>query len=257
MDQPALLERVANLYRHAQDESGRRQALNFVEEQWHRLADRAPLPEDAETCRLAMLLAAQLREVAMVPLWRSRALTRYVQTGWNEGVASLLLSEALAELARANDGYPDGGYLDAIRPSAEALAILNEMEPFSVEPGSGISTGYGSPTPATVARLMYENRALLLLISGSFEEARKDFLNAVTAAGENPRGRVKSLLGLALADYVQSVHAGNADASAVEATRELAQEAHALGFGDLVSAGRHNLAEMGRGGLHLLPYAIL
>lgn len=71
--------------------------------------------------------------------WRARALSRFVTTGWNEGVAALLVGNAFVELGRVNDDYPNGQFLDVIKPAPAALAILDEAETFAAGKGSGIT----------------------------------------------------------------------------------------------------------------------
>lgn len=254
MDQPSLLMYVAESFRNVGDNSLRRTLLSEIDGEWPALRVRDPIPEDAETCRLAMLFAAQLHDFPQADLWRVRAMARYVRVGWVEGVASLMLSAAFKELARANNDYPEGRYLDAIRPSAVALAMVDELEPFAVEPGSGISTGYGSPTPSLVARFVHENRGFLLLVEGRLDDARVSYMHAVDA-DDSSRSRVKSRLGLALVDYVSGLRTGDPVSS--DATQILCAEAESMGLWDLVASARSNAEEMDRRGRHLVPYAIL
>ena len=96
MSESRLLHDVAEAFREATDRSALRSLLDQVEAAWDEITLRAPTPENAETCRLAMLVAAQLQETAKVRIWHARALTRFVQVGWAEGVASVACRKSFA-----------------------------------------------------------------------------------------------------------------------------------------------------------------
>lgn len=256
MDPSELIAHMGDLFDNAHDGPARTAALAWLDSEWDDIAIRPPMPGDAEACRLAMMMAAQNSDPRRAAVWRARALSRFVQVGWHEGVGSILLSEAFVALAHANRDYPRGHFLDTLQPCPESQAIIAELRPFTVLPGSGISTGPRSPSPGLLSRFLYENEGLLLLIAGDYSGARDAYRQAVAAAAGSERGQIKSLLGLALVDYVQAVRTGEASPSPA-ATEELVDRARVLGAMDLVTAGEHNVAEMRRGGLHLLPYAIL
>jgi hypothetical protein len=228
--------------------------MEVVEAAWPAIAAREASPEDAETCRLAALTATKVQDFATARVWRVRGLTRAITSIWHVGVASLILSDVFVELARSNDDYPDGRLLDVLRPARVALTIIDEMETLARGLTDEIALGFGAPTAATIERFVHENRGLLLLIAGRLEDARKSYARAVEAVGSNDRSRVKSLLGSALVSYVIALPAGTASA---EPTRMLTDEAEAMGFVDLVVAGRHNVAEMEQSGRGLALYAIL
>lgn len=123
------------------------------------------------------------------------------------GRGDVLLSEALVELARSNDGYARGSRLDTPEPSPAALQIVVEREWFAPDT-EGPHVGFGAPTAAVVQRFIHENRGLILLIVGRLDDARANYARAVDAAANNSCGRIKSLLGVALVDHVRALREG-------------------------------------------------
>lgn len=245
---------VADRFRFSVTDEAIAQLLETVSVEWEMIRQRDANAEDAEVCRLAMLLAAKLN-LSTVAVWRARAMSRYVAIGWQEGVGALLLSEALTVLARVNSDYPSGRYLDCIRPSDEAQAILDELTPFTSLPGSGIRLGPGAPSPGLVARFMHENRGFLFVVAGRLLDAHDSFLTA-HAMADSPRGRLKCELWLALIEYLQNLDKNSADSCATT-TVALCAEAHELVFPDLAEAASFNASEMEQRSRHLVPYAII
>ncbi len=168
-----------------------------------------------------------------------------------------MMGEAFQALAIANDNYPQGKMLDVIKPSAEAEAILRELAPFTTEPGSGISVGASSPTPALIARFMHEKGGFLQLVARRFDEARESYRLAFKAAGESRRGQLKVTAGLALVDYLADLAVGGQGSEATAATEQMIEGAKAARQADLVDDGRWNLAVMREGRQGLKPYEIL
>ncbi|WP_431818138.1 hypothetical protein [Gordonia jacobaea] len=246
---------VAERFRTATEDETIRQVLEIVSVEWDTIRQRSATAEDAEACRLAMLLAVKLN-LPTVPVWKARAMSRYVAIGWQEGVGALLLSEALSVLARVNDDYSAGRHLDRVRPSAEALAILDELSHFTSQPGTTIKLGPGSPSPDLVARFMHENRGFLLLVADRLPDARDSFLRALAIA-ESPRGRLKCELWLTATEYLQHVDEGCSVDSYSAKTLTLRTQAHELNCLDLADTASFNASEMRKRSRHLLPYAIV
>lgn len=229
-------------------------ALRLGAAHWAEMSARDPNAHDAESCRLLSLAAFEQKpsDVVTAEVWRTRALARFALVGWHEGVATVLMGRALAELSRVNDDYADGATLDVIRGSEAALDHLNELELFlRIEP-SGFSVGPRSPSQSVLARMLPEKKGLLLLALGRLGEARASYEEAAFVAKGNPRGEVKTRLGRALVDYM----AGE-ERLALTETRSAVELAQKMGEEDLVEIGQHNASAMERGGHDLRPYEIL
>jgi len=97
--------------------------LGMVEAEWHMISTRSGQPEDAETCRLAMITAAERKRYSAYVVWQSRALARFVALDWHEGAAAVMMPNAFRLLAMANDNYPNGKTYDVLRPAPEALLV--------------------------------------------------------------------------------------------------------------------------------------
>ena len=256
MNAEELYSTVCDLSLNAHEPSGAARLHALVEAEWPRVSEREANAEDAEVCRLAMLASAQRQDFRAVRLWRARALARFASIGWVEGVAYILMSEALEELARENDDYARGQTLDLLKPSVLALGILAEMERFAVGPGSGFQLGSSAPSQMVVKRLYHEKRGFLLLLSGAFDEAGASYDRAYEAAGTHKRGQVKVRLGRCLVDYLAADSADVRDRIAQQ-TDLLHQEALDASSLDVAQTAELNAKVMRRGGLDLIPYEIL
>lgn len=190
--------------------------------------------------------------------WRARALSRFVITGWKEGVAAIIISGSFSELARVNDDYPAGQFLDVIKPAPAALAILDEAASCAAETPSGITVGPNSPSPELIARWVNEKRGFHLLLQGDYRASRKAYERALEMAGFSRRGRVKVQLGLELLNYLEALASGGlASSTATEALTDEAKAFRDANLTDLVKLGSFNALEMTRGSRHLKPYEIL
>jgi len=213
---------------------------------------RPASPEDAETCRLAMLAALQSPEtVATTLVWRARALSRAVVVGWTECVAAIAMGEAFSLLATANDQFVRGRTLDVLQPAPLALSALMELEVYLQATDSGIRLGPSSPSRALIRRFLYEKRGFLLLVAGEFNRARESYEDAAREAEGQPRGEVKVALGAALVEYLAGSAVG------AEPTRALLERARAGCWNDLVAAAEHNVVAMEKGRSDVLGYEIL
>lgn len=257
MDAPGLYAAVSEASVIAHTHDGAVAVVDLANDNWDDIARREANAEDAETCRLVALAAAQLEDFPALRLWRARALSRFAAIGWTEGVASILMGEAFAELARVNGDYPDGKTLDRLRASSVALGIFDEMERFAFGPGSGFRLGPGSPTRDVIKRFFHEKRGFLLLIGSTANRvaARRSYELALEAAQDNERGQVKVKLGLALIDYLESP--SRSASEAIDRTEELGKAALALGRQDLSDIAAMNVHVMRAGGDALHAYEIL
>lgn len=256
MQPSELYEHAAELYLNAHTSTGSTALITLVEDEWPALASRDPNPHDAETCRLVMLATAQAQDYPAVRLWRARALARFTAIGWLEGVGTILMSEAFTELAHINSDYSNGRTLDVVRPSKAALGIMEEVERFTVEPGSGIRLGPSSPSQPFLKRLFHENRGLLQLLLGDFEAARHSYDQALVAAGDHARGRIKVRLGRLLVDYLSDPDNSRRSELATK-TAELGHEAAHAQSPDVAETAATNAAAMRAGSRKISPYAIL
>lgn len=239
------------------DQVSSRRILAAVDAEWSAMRDRITT-HDAETSRLASLAAVKLGEHGIAAQWRARALSRFTATGWVEGVATRIMSDALVELARVNDDYPQGQFLDVMKPAPSALAILEEIEPFTVGTGSGINLSRSSPSPALLARFLHEKRGFFLLVSGDYLGSLESYRRALELPDLNLRGRFKVRLGIALVEYASAVGKGEpADGQSTWALVTEAEAAGDVGLTDLVNIGRANAAEMDLGTMRLKPYEVL
>jgi hypothetical protein len=189
-------------------------------------------------------------------MWRARALARFAAIGWVEGVASLIMGDALAELSRENNDYATGRTLDVIRPSAVALRIMEELERFTTGPDSGFRLGPASPSQPVLRRFFFEKRGFLLLLDGDFDAARESYDRALEAAGESVRGQVKVRLGRLLVDYLMRSGLEGGGAIAAE-TEALGQKALETSSADVARTAFINASVMRDGRAELRPYEIL
>lgn len=254
MNERELLDRVFELAPTADP----RAALALGEQEAMALEARPAYAEDAETCRLLSIAAAAVGEYAVGAAWRRRALLRGALIGWTEMVAALVMSDAFIALSKRNDDYSIGKTLDSIQGEPESLRILAELEPFTVEPGSGISVTAKSPSPALIRRFVLEKRGSFQLALGDFAAAAESY-TAAEAAAENARGKLKSHAGLALAQYLIATEGGDRGAadSALAETAAVESRAMEIREPDVASTARHNVDVMRRGGRDLLLYEIL
>jgi len=168
-------------------------------------------------------------------------------------VAACVMSEAFILLSRRNDDYSAGKTLDVIQGEPESLRILADLEPFTLEPGSGISVTAKSPSPALIRRFVLEKRGSFQLALGEYQAAVDSYV-AAGAAAENARGRVKTQAGLALARYLVALEQGDLDAlaTALRETESLIGEAESIRESDVATTARYNAEVMSRSGRDLL-----
>lgn len=232
-------------------------ALALGDEHWPEIAARDFNAEDAETCRLLSISAAELSDYAVAAQWRRRALIRAAFLGWGEMVAALVMADAFIALSKRNDDYKRGRTLDLIEGEAESVQIIKDLEPFTLEPGSGISVTPKSPNPALLRRFVLEKSGSFQAALRAWDDAIDSFTRAVDGA-EGPRGRLKARGGLALAKYGKTFDAGTtADPAVIAETKAVQTEAEAIGEGDIAKTAAHNADVMSRGGGELLLYEIL
>lgn len=254
MDEKALL---ATIFDVAKDDPADVLALGNAH--WQEIAARPPTPEDAETCRLIGISAAEVEAFDAGALWRTRAHAIASQIPWPELIAAINISEAFSRLARRNDNYPRGRTLDVIEGSPEAIEIVLSLRAVADGPDSGIVVTPRSPTIALIKRFVLEK-------TGSFQLALKDIdgaaasFEAAVEHAEGTRGVLKSRGGLALASYLRALNADDATTAAAATA-----ETRAV-LGELIAAdedartieiARHNAAVMRRGSRDLLLYEIL
>ena len=251
-----LYTEVCDLFLAAHMGEGAKRLIRLAEEQWQYVARRASNPHDAETCRLTMLALVQQQDFESARAWRARSMARFAQIGWFEGIGSLLIGEALAELARQNDGYANGRTLNVLVPSNIALAIMAEVERLGYGEPSDFALGPGSPSQAVLRRMVHEKQGFLLLVAGDHVSALAAYDRALEAAGDHPRGRIKVRLGRLL---VENSTATEPDVRSrlAEETKRLGYEASKIGSVDVAEIAERNAAEMRRGGNALNAYEIL
>lgn len=228
--------------------------LSTVTGQWPAINSRSERPEDAETCRLAMISAASLKLYAVGVLWQARALARFVALDWHEGAAAVIMSNAFRLLAIANDDFVDGETFDVLRPAPEAVQVLEELLPFTEGPGRGFTCG---PTPELIARFVHEKSGFLLAVERRWEEALAAYDRALKYVALEPRGQVKVQLGRAAVSYLSERDAGRDGKEAVRLTEQLAADPRTLEHEDLTGTAQTNLKRMREGRLDLVPYEIL
>lgn len=249
-DAETLYRRIADLAPSSDPEA----AIAIGESHWGEIAAREPNAHDAETCRLLCLAAIEQAppDFPLANLWRDRALELFTQTGWHEGVGTLLMGKAFAALSEANDDYVHGRTLDVIRGSQEALDLMDGILPLLDREPSGVTVGPRSPSKALLTRFYYEKRGFLLLALGELGQAAESYGRAAESARGEARGTVKVRLGRALVQY----EAGARDAALAE-TIDAADAARELGDKDLIETGERNREVMETGGANLTPYEIL
>lgn len=231
-------------------------ALDLGAAAWPSMQVRPPSAEDAESCRLLSLCAAELRAWGLAAVWRRRALTRASLVGWHEAVAALLMAEAFIALSRRNEDYARGRTLDVIEGEPQALEILQELEPFMGVPSSGISVTPKSPSPALIRRFLSEKRGSFQLAMHDWSSAEESFARAVDAA-EGVRGELKARGGLALARYMIALDDGSPTTAFAEETRAVRRRAEEIDEADVAGIAEHNARVMDGAGRDLLLYEIL
>ena len=253
MDEKTLLTTVYNLAGSAPG-----QALQLANTDWPEIASRSPTPEDAETCRLAAVSAAQIEAYDTAALWRTRARSIAVAVPWPELIAAVDMAEAFVILARRNDDYARGRTLDVLEGSTEAIAIIQSLAPVADGADSNIRVTPKSPSAALIRRFILEKTASLQLAAGQWDAASANFAKAVALA-ESERGVLKSRGGLAIANYSRGLELENMEAtsSSLAETRAVASEADSSKESDFAATARHNAVVMARGGSELLLYEIL
>lgn len=255
----ALLARVRDLFSatDGRDPGPLRAALDEVGREYPAMAARSPSAADAETCRLAMLMAAQAAAYAEADIWRARSLARAAAAGWSAGIGLLVITEAFRALRRENDDYPHGQTLDVLRPSETAERILDELQVLLAVPGDDPDLGHTAPTRPILRRFWHEKRGFFLLLSGRLADARESYRRAAEEVGEQRRGQIKVALGISLVDYIEALDAGADTSPAREATERLWREAADAGLLDLVGTAERNVGEMTMRGRGVSPYEIL
>lgn len=250
----ALLARIIELA-PTMDPAG---ALALGESEWPEMGGRAATPEDAETCRLLSISAAEVGEYTAADEWRDRARTRGEAVGWPELIAALDMSQAFKLLSAYNDDYRRGKTLDVIEGSAAAVELIQSLESVAEGPDSGLRVSRQSPSVALIRRFVWEKSGSFQLAMKQWDEAAESFAKAVEAA-ESTRGLLKSRGGLALANYCRALNAGDQQVvtAALDETRTVAAEASRSGEGDVESIARHNAEVMDRRGGDVLLYEIL
>lgn len=256
LDAAALYAEVCDLFLEAHTSEGAERLVRLAGEQWPHLAARPSNPHDAETCRLTMLALLQQQAFESASAWRARSMAQFAQIGWVEGVGSLLMGEALVQLARRNDDYAGGRTLDVLVPSDTALAVLDEVERLAYGEPSGFALGPGSPSQPVLRRLVHEKRGFLLLVAGDHPGALAAYDRALEATGDHLRGRLKVSLGRLLVEYATTTNP-RARARLADETERLGHEAGEHGNADVAEVAAHNAAQMRGGGRALRAYEIL
>lgn len=228
--------------------------LDIVTAEWPAVSSRSKIPQDAETCRLAMISAASLKRYTESVLWQARALTRFVVLDWREGAAAVIMSNTYRLLAMANDDYVKGVTFDVLQPAPEAALVLADLIPIAEGPGRGFDFG---PNPELVARFVYEKSGFLLTIERRWEEAAAAYDRALDYVTHEPRGQVKVPLGRAVVTYLSERDAGRDGLDAAAVTERLAADPRTLAHRDLSELATTNLDRMRQGRLDLVPYEIL
>ena len=228
--------------------------LDIVTAEWPAISSRSGQPEDAETCRLAMISAAAQARYPVSVLWQARALTRFVALDWHEGAAAVIMSNTFRLLALANDGYSNGKTYDVLRPAPEAVLLLQDLLPFTERPGRGYKCG---PTPELIARFVHEKSGFLLALELRWEDAIAAYDRAEAYVKPEPRGQVKVPLGRALVRYLSERDAGRDGQESAAVTEQLSADPRTLAHEDLSQTAKINLERMHEGRLDLIPYEIL
>ena len=254
MNEKTLLEAIYELA----PTNDPRAALAIGEDERSAMDARPATAEDAETCRLLSISAAEIGDFAAGDAWRERARILAEQIPWPELVAALDMSTAFKMLAERNDDYPHGRTLDRIEGSLEAVELMRTLDGVADGPDSGIRVTPKNPTPALIRRFVLEKTGSFQLALKQWEAAAESFELAIAAA-ESERGRLKTRAGLALARYSAAIEA--ADRSAIEIalaeTLAIADAADGIDERDVASTARDNAEVMTRGGGDLLLYEIL
>jgi hypothetical protein len=252
-----LFEVVVGLRGRADDE-----LLRTVAGEWPAMESRRATPEDAETCRLAMLAAMALSWHSINILWQARAYVKFLALDWREGVASVVMTNAFRLLAIANDNYPQGRSYDVLHPAPEAVKVLEALRPFAIGPGSGFDVG---PTPALVARFIDEKSGFLLTLEKRWDEAEAAYDRALAQvaadpdASGDPHGKLRVQLGRELVRYLRESASGGDGRAAAAATAQLVKDNEELlkGHHRLSEIAGGNASRMLSGRADVLPYELL
>ena len=231
-----------------------RDALDLADRNWAAINDRHGCPEDAETCRLAMVAAATQGHYLESVLWQSRALARFIALNWPEGAAAIMMTNVYRMLAIANADYLQGGTYDVLRPCPAALGVLDELKRFAN--GSDSIFDFG-PTAELVARIIDEKTAFLLSLEHRWSDALRSYASAAKHVANEPRGQVKIQLGEQLVIYLRDRERGGDGLRAATQTNELARDSRTLQNIDLRRTAEINASRMQAGRADLLPYEIL
>lgn len=224
------------------------EAIDLAARNWAAMSLRPHCPEDAETCRAAMLACATRAEAddySRAALWRVRGLARGLSVGWTVFVAALMIPEAFRVFDVANDSRARLTPLLQLRDSAEARGIIEELAGFLDHESP--SYGFG-PDRETLARLYWEKRGFLLCVARDYAGALDSYARAAEFVATDVRGCLKVRGGSALTLYLRGLHDGDERSMerALVDTTELAEEAAASPFRDIariVPANRDAMAE--------------
>lgn len=231
-----------------------RGVLGIVTSEWPAITSRSGQPEDAETCRLAMIAAAAERLYPVSTLWQARALVRFVALDWHEGAAAVIMAGTFRLLAMANDDYAYGHTYDVLRPAPEAVGLLEDLMPFTKGAGRGFTCG---PTPELIARFVHEKSGFLLTLEHRWDDALEAYDRAMDYVAPEPRGQVKVPLGRAVLGYLSERDAGRDGQEFAAITDQLSADKRTQDHDDLSRRAKANLDRMREGRLDLVPYEIL
>ncbi len=237
-------------------------AVQLGEQEWPAIQSRPVNRYDAEACRLLALASATHGRYDLAAVWRARALIRFSELGWSDGVATIILGEALANLSRHNDDYARGRTLDVIENSPASLGILETIEHLA-QPGRTIPDDQRlsnwSPSPDLTARMYWEKKGFFELLEGQWDAARSSYAKAQAVARPG-RGASKVHGAIVAVEYLSALagvpHRGDLE-SLIEEQEAVVAEITAVSDPDIEKAAVHNLEVMRRGGRDLLPYEIL
>ncbi len=231
-----------------------RGVLEIAAAEWPAISSRSGPPEDAETCRLAMISAAAAKRYSESVLWQARAMTRFVALDWHEGAAAVIMTGTFRLLAMANDDYADGMTYDVLRPAPEAVLMLEDLVPFTKRPGRGFDCG---PAPDLIARFVHEKSGFLLALERRWEDAFAAYDRAMDYVASEQRGQVKVPLGRAAVTYLSERAAGRDGHEGIAITEKLAADERTRHHDDLTRIAETNLERMRDGRPDLIPYEIL
>ncbi|KQQ07558.1 hypothetical protein [Rathayibacter sp. Leaf296] len=239
------------------------EALRLGADQWPAMQARVTNRYDAETCRVLALSAGVTAQYGLAAVWRARALIRFSELGWMDGVAMIVIGEALATLSRENDDFARGRTLDLLQTSTAPEEILATIEPWAradraAESDSERLSAW-SPGPDLTARGYWEKLGFFALIAHRWDDARERYAHAA-AVSRPGRGAGKVRGARVMVEYLAAragePHRGDPESVLAEQEGVLA-DLRAVGDPVLRDAAAHNLEVMRRGGADLLAYEIL